>query len=381
MSVPEKAPGLPRDVLRPRFWEVAADRKRSPFATPFEKHRRMERRSIEDMAGLMHMSVDAYVAFEQGEVRPVPSDILTYCEGLHLHPLDLYAEPYPGTPLPEELRDALLIAYQSQRYDPAFRDRARVRLTLEHERSNGMLRSNKDELHPLMISLGYSPDLRRFHAPFYDCDDDSISAQMQELVEGGEDNARGLINAYLNAYQLVLEKEVTVHANLHRVLDRDRRINAKKMESMARVLYQDSGPEVVARLRQKIIETQEITVLKTELRDNPQMFGKFSSSATEGKAIGAMSEEGRALLQERVLFLMLSARQDTRFEAALKNQLETVKASLKAYRDFSTWRESPRTQHLFDWFENALTLEHSLGGEHGSIRSLLRQRTGGMPAP
>lgn len=383
MSVPAKLPGLPHDVLRPQFWKVAADRSEGLYATPFEKHRVLAGLSIENMAPLMIMYVDEYAAFEQGKVRAVPHDILAYCEALELHPLDLYAEPYPGMPLPVELRDVLQIAEQSPLYDTSFRKRAYDRLMLELERSNAMLEANVDELHPLLISLGYAPGLQNYHVPFYDCENENISEFLQDIIDGGTEHPRGTVNAYLNAYNLVLEEERDVHLENHQNLTKRSQSNDRIMHSVGTILYGNAGIEfALERLRQKIIQAQNISALKEDLLANPETLGRLTFAATNGLPFRQIEEERRLELQSHLRLLFVAARHDVQYDEAIRNQSDTVNAVAKVLADFVSWRESPRTQCLLDWFENWLVLDNHLGGRHSPTRFLIKDRVGKRsPAP
>lgn len=364
MSASAKVPGLPRSLLRPKFWEVAADRDNRSYATPFEKHRRLEGMTPENMAEFMQMSLDKYIAFEQGKVRPSPQDILTYCATLDLHPLDLYAEPYPGIPLPAELRDALLMADRAPNGDRAFYERAKERLALEQIRGNAMVESNRDELSPLFSSFAYS----------------SLVPEDKALAHGnpkGErEDPRGMLNSYLNAHKLVLEDEVIVQAEIHRVLDKRSRTNAAIMRSIATILYREESAGVLERIGKEIREKNNIADLKIALRRNPYLFGALAPSATEGKVTG---ENAREFLRERQALLLVAVNYDVRYQRILQDQTQSMNFAMKALQNFEEWRESPRTQRLLDWIENGLVLDKHLGGDHRMAGYI--ERNGAVPAP
>ncbi len=347
MFAPAKLPGLPRGLLPPKFFEVAADRSTSPFATPFEKYRRQERLGVEEMAERMHMPIEDYVAFENGKVRPVPIDILAYCEALDLHPLDLYAEPYPGTPLSPELRDALWLADRSPCYEDSFRQRAQQRLVLEYRRGTAMLESSREELVPLRIAMELSSGPQG--EAFYHCDDDFTAQE--------DRTPRVMFNNCLNAYQLMLEDEVALHTQIYMTLGNAYRRNVERMEKAAKVLYGVERENVIERMRQHIAQTQSVRLLKEMLRQNPYFFGALDPVVMKGKSFAEMTGEDQNHLQERLQHLLSVVCVDTRCQEALKNQSGSMDHSIAALRDFEVWRESPRTQYLLDWFENHLILD------------------------
>ena len=372
-------PKVAIETLRPKFWEVSADRvRKDDFATPFHKMRVLEQITDSEMAEKMDMQLDEYLDFELGNVRPVLEDIMNFCDAVHCHPLDLYAEPWGGVPLPREIFEALISVVEDKEfYTDAYRQRARERLDLELRQAESIVTEGVNEFKPLFISMGYSPDLKTFNAPLYTPPEWTQSAvpkppststsltvgkdavvDTRSLIDQGVEHPRIYIENCLNAYEIELERYYNVHLQLSTSMAARMVKNKEIMRGLALHLYGEAGADMaMARLadwqsknpgaRERLRETYlgNLSLICPLL---PQHAAALSRQ--DQGAINEMRGKARLLFQS----VTINLRNEQNFPG------ETVsKHARTAYHEwnsFKIWRASPRTQRSLDWFDNWLVL-------------------------
>lgn len=362
MSVPHrKNPPLPPEALRPQFWQAAGTPPSAPvYASPFEKHRVRDGISIPEMAARMYMPIKEYEAMDQGRARPVDMDILAFCEILGLHPVDLYPEPYDGIPLPRVMRDVLMAVDQAPGQNPEWRARARERLRDEVKRADKMLLGNLVGITPLLRAFGFSGDLKKFNAPLYDIDA-AHDGLLQEIMEGGSDNPRGMIEAYMNAHQLALEDELVFQAESHRRITLKRQANKDAVKNMARFVYGESGHlEAIDRLKERINSADDIAHLRADLVTNPWILGRPLAPDSDKR-------------QSSLILMLHGTWIGPRLKKQEVAQHELMLEAYKALTAFKEWRAHPRARRLVDWLENWLVLDNHLKGSPIAARYLVHE--------
>ncbi|MBI2233816.1 MAG: hypothetical protein HYU57_02235 [Micavibrio aeruginosavorus] len=328
--------------------------------TPFEKHRVRAGISIPEMAAQMYMPVEEYEAMDQGRTRPVVMDIIAFCEILGIHPVDLCPEPPDGAPLPRTMRDTLMAVEQAPGQDPEWRNRARERLKEEVKRADKILSKNIAGIAPLLSAFGFSRNLKTFNAPLYDLDA-AHDGLLQNIIEGGRDNLRGVIEAYLNAHQLALEEEFIFQAESHRRIELKREKNKEAIKNMARFVYGESGHlAAIDRLKERVSMTDDLAQLRATLVSNPWLLGKPLVPDTDRR-------------QSSLILMLHGTWIGPRLKKQERNQYELMVSAQKALADFCQWRGHPRTQRLIDWIESWLVLDNHLKGGPVATRYLVRE--------
>lgn len=352
-------PVLPFEALRPRFWEVAGKTAPPHYETPFKKFRYHEQLTDYEMAAAMEMPVEDYCALENGLVRVTAPDVMRFCHVVECHPLDLYVEPWGGVPLPQEIFQALLIMIDDGGYRSEDLQRAHTRLDQERHQAQVMLESNVDELKPLLSALGYSQDLRHFHAPLYTpADLSGLSADARRrfanemVIDAGVDQPRIFIENCLNTYGLELERHMATHRMiLNQFTERVAR-NQAVMEGLADKFYGENGATALVRLKGMIPPDPDgQAALKEDFIANPNIAWVMTDA---NRAILDQHGANREDLQIRARLLFNATVQSIKNAAEIRES-KREELSLRAHKQwyrFQQWRNSLRTQRLLDWMEN-----------------------------
>lgn len=379
MTHSHNGPKMGIEALRPKFWEVSAERVRDDdFATPFHKMRVLEQFTDSEMAEKMDMDLDEYLAFELGTVRPVLEDIMNFCDAVECHPLDLYAEPWGGVPLPREIFESLIsVVEDKEYYDDAYRLRARDRLDIEMRQAEAMVNEQVNDYKPLFIAMGYSPDLKNFNAPLYNAPDwakesrppppsavDALNASngavidTQGLIDHGVEHPRVYIENCLNAYEIELETRYNIHlqlsANMAARVTRNREI----LLGVAKHLYGDE--HAVTAVARMVDWQRKNPTIKERLRDsylvNLGVIGLLLPqhvAAINRQDSGAISE---IRTKARLLFQAASIQIRNEENFPGESVSKHARAAFHEYNSLKVWRASARTQRLLDWFDNWLVL-------------------------
>lgn len=379
MTQQHNGPKVAIEALRPKFWEVSAERvRKDDFATPFHKMRVLEQITDSEMAAKLDMNLDEYLDFELGNVRPVLEDIMNFCDAVHCHPLDLYAEPWGGVPLPREIFEALISVVEDKEfYDEAYRQRARDRLEVELRQAEALVTEGVNEYKPLFIAMGYSPDLKTFNAPLYTAPQWAQTSSpppvspgkdlttgkdavidTAALIDQGVEHPRFYIENCLNAYEIELETRYNVHLQLSTNMVARIAKNKEIMRGLALHLYGEAGADVAAaRLTDWLVKNPGA---RERLRET-YLSNLALISPLLPQHIAAQNRQDQAALNEmrtkaRLLFqaVTINIRNDQNFpgETASKH----ARAAYHEWNSFKIWRASPRTQRSLDWFDNWLVL-------------------------
>lgn len=350
---------MPIESLRPKFWEVAGDRLSEDYKTPFEKMRYLEQMTDYEMADRMCLSVEDYVDLEKGKFRVTAHDVLNFCDIVQCHPLDLYAEPWGGVPLPKEIFEALLLIADHQGYDEVYMQRTHDRLTAELHQARSMLETNADDLAPLMIALGYSTDLKSFNAPLYAPADLSQVPEnkrrkyaTQLLIDSGVDAPRVYIENCLNAYELELERNSAIHMQILLQFDQRRERNKNMMEGFAVTLFgQQGAPIALGRMVSMMPPIPMREKWRDQFLQNPSILFDMTPENKRILKAGGVEADGLRT-KARLLFraAVIYEQNEIKFN---EGKMESYsRSAYNQWKVFRHWRHSPRTQRLLDWAEN-----------------------------
>lgn len=379
------SPRLPVEALRPKFWEVSGEKYPDEYMTPFHKARVLEQIADWEMAEKMGMSLEDYNAMEQGLAKPLPMDILTFCESVDCHPLDLYTEPGGGVPLPQEIFESLLIMLDQQGYEESDLVRAKDRLDVELRNSNTMLENNVNEIAPLLIAMGYAPDMKSFNAPLYHPMDEAQKKQTEvkgglfteTLIDHDSGRPRVYMENCLNAYEIELERKFKIHRRLVAEMTNKFIKTQNAMQSLAVSLFGQEGSEVaVGRMMQVISSVPNRDLLREKFLQNPGIIWDLTPDnyrALQANGSGAQDIRTKAKLFFHAAVL------NARNQAIMQNEdfSNPSKNAFREWNQFKLWRGSPRTQRLLDWFENWLVLAGRLKNQDSSeIRAWRGPNTG-----
>lgn len=377
MTQHHNGPKVAVEALRPKFWEVSAERvRKDDFATPFHKMRVLEQMSDTVMAEKMDMDLDEYLDFELGNVRPILEDIMNFCDAVHCHPLDLYAEPWGGVPLPREIFEALVsIVEDEEYYDDAYRQRARDRLDVELRQAESFVSEGVNEFKPLFIAMGYSPDLKQFNAPLYTPPEWTASSgpkppstsqtagkdpvvDTRSLIDQGVEHPRMYIENCLNAYEIELERNYSVHLQLSTGMAARIAKNREIMRGLAVFLYGEANADVaIMRLTDwQYKNPANRERLRESYLGNPGMICPLlphHASALIRQDQGGINDirsKGRLLFHS----VTINIRNEQNFPGETVSK--HARAAYHEWSSFKVWRASPRTQRSLDWFDNWLVL-------------------------
>ncbi|MGZ9097321.1 MAG: hypothetical protein ACXW30_03375 [Micavibrio sp.] len=368
-------PRLPIEALRSKFWEVSGEKFNQDYATPFHKMRVLEQLADWEMAEKMGMNVDDYNAMEQGLAKPLAIDLLTFCEVVNCHPLDLYVEPGEGVPLPKEIFESLLIILDDQGYDVPFLVRTRDRLDVEIRNANIMLENNVNEIAPLLIAMGYAPDMKKFNAPLY-CPRDEAQKKLTEgkgglfsevLIDKGSEQPRVYMENCLNAYELDLEQAFKIHMRLAANMANKSIRTKETMLNLAVYLYGQEGADIAMnRMASFLASSPDRDALRNQFLQNPGLLWDLTPKNHRAMQYKG-SEEAQTVRTKANLFFR-AALLDERNRHAFEGGDVSLhsKAAYHEWNHFKLWRNSPRTQRLLDWFENWLVLAGRLKNQDPS---------------
>jgi DNA-binding Xre family transcriptional regulator len=368
-------PRLPIEALRSKFWEVSGEKFNPDYATPFHKMRVLEQLADWEMAEKMGMNVDDYNAMEQGRAKPVATDILMFCEVVDCHPLDLYVEPGGGVPLPQEIFESLLIILDGQGYDVPFLVRTRDRLDVEIRNANIMLENNVNEISPLLIAMGYAPDMKKFNAPLYRPRDEAqkklIEGQgglfSETLIDKGSEQPRVYMENCLNAYELELEQSSRIHMQLAAEMVNKSIRTKDTMRNLAVYLYGQEGADIaMGRLGAFLASTPDRDALRDQFLQNPGLLWDLTPQNHRAMQYKGSVEAQTVRTKANLLFraAILDERNRSKFEGG--DVAHHSKTAFHEWNHFKLWRSSPRTQRLLDWFENWLVLAGRLKNQDPS---------------
>lgn len=378
MTQYSNGPKLGIEALRPKFWEVSAERVRQDdFVTPFHKMRVLEQMTDSQMAEKMDMNLDEYLDFELGKVRPVLEDFMNFCDAVQCHPLDLYAEPWGGVPLPREIFEALIsVAEDQEYYDEQYRQRARERLELELRQGEAFVNENVNDLKPLFIALGYSPDMSNFNAPLYTPPEWAhtggrpVSASRElttgkdavldtrSLIDEGVEHPHVYIDNCLTAYEIELETRYNVHLQLSTAMATRIVRNKEILQGLAIHLYGETNAGVaVTRLADWLLknpankERLRETYLENMSLITPVLpMHMMTLKQGDQHARNELQNKGRLFFQA----IVISLRNEQNFPG--DSVSKQARSAYHEWNSFKIWRASPRTQRSLDWFDNWLVL-------------------------
>ena len=354
MGVPAKQPTGPQlavNEARPQFWKVAPHNRDDHYLTPFQRLRMQNNMPPQDMADYMDLPLGDYTDFENGFVRPDVDHILTFCKAIRSHPLDLYPSTSVIAPLPPEILQCLLRVMDDSAWDKRDKTRANARLELETRSALSVLKIRAREMMPLWISIGVSPTMQGYNAPFYMPEGMVLDRGSMSNAEEGlasvlyrltEDTPRSFLEKCLNAYQLDLERECTERSSIMETINKAIEKNEKRLENSARVLYGDKGRDGAIKSMLNLIPQCDRETLREQFNRNPAMIMALDRIPTPSML--------------RHFFDAACA--SVKYDAMMKrsNPEDRFDAATERLEDFLSWRERPRTRQTLDWFENMCIL-------------------------
>lgn len=329
---PNNRPFLDPEFLRHHFWQVSDPHNYMGFHTPFEKIRTRQGKTIEMAARAMKMDIVAYVEMEEGQVSARPEHIVAFCDAMQCTPMDLY-KPIPGDdrPLPREIFHSMImtIVQANDTDNPRILSIGHV-LEREYYRAEKKVRNNLEKLKPLLMSMGYSPDLKDF----------SIPLSNKPVIDG---DRRAHMEDCLNVYEVLLDTDAGDHLSiLARVKNKSNHAKTMVHNIAATLFGADHADEAINNLIEALEETSNEQVFCDSFVSDPSVIGVSLSP----DAPYEFDKKAKLLLRALDNYLSLS------FKASAGSVAVNANRALSRLDNFKIWRNSYDTQMMLDWFEN-----------------------------
>ncbi|MDB5491976.1 MAG: hypothetical protein JWO78_1825 [Micavibrio sp.] len=345
------------ESLHRNFWEIA-QKPESFCRTPFAEMRTQKNLEKGDVAALMGWEYSDYAELDYGDMRASPETILTFCRAMKCHPLDLYCpEAGPGMPLPREILYSLIAMVEKPGFSHNDRARSLYRLDREYRSARAMVRENTDDLQPLMLAMGYSPDGQSYRAPLYDDSEDDAEAEGRTLIDASLLESRMLLEEMCDTYKMIYDRRFSEIIK-----------NARIMENKAVVLFGEKNAlPAIAELKLLLGQWDDPNALS-------RAFRKCTDIVAPLIQVGEDINRSQILGDKRVFFQ--SVQRHLRYTREHEMMSGSVQTSEAALENFLRWQDNPKTRILIDWYESCVVLQE-IAEEHPHSKTL---RPGPQPA-